>query len=175
MLMSLIRRPAYAGSIIYLLIVLAGCNNAATGPVPTSTTTDGSVVVPPTPTTPPTIDPNCVRREVEDWLQSESEFSFALINALGEAITLPPTGVKDVIDRLTTYQGALNQVKVPACAADHAVLVKGLFTRIIERLTAYQSGQTVELGKVYEEANQTYAEIRRIDQELRQRYQGLAR
>lgn len=175
MLTSLVRRLAYAGSFICLLIVLAGCNNASTGPVPTSTTASDAAVVPPTPTSIPTVDPNCVRRELEDWIQAESEFSFTLISVLGEAVTLPPTGMKDVIDRLTAIEGALNQVKVPGCAADHAVLVKGLFTRVIERLTAYQSGQTVELGKVYEEANQTYAEIRRIDQELRQRYQGLPR
>jgi hypothetical protein len=96
-----------------------------------------------------------------------------MITLLAQTQQLPPERIQAVIDQIVLYQDRLNAVAVPTCAAEHARLVKALFTRVLNRLTAHKNGEQVDLRRVYSESLTSYAEIRRVDRELRALYRQL--
>jgi hypothetical protein len=163
-------------AVCLMMILMTACGNSPSGPVPTAT-----AGIPPTdaPTETPqptaTADPQCRRRELEDWLQSSAQHSRGMMATLNEAAITPRDRIGDYISRIATIRNLIDDTTLPACASESKQAVMTLFEIVIARLTAFSNGEEVDMQQLVNDANGLYEVVKLKDAALRDLYQTLPR
>lgn len=160
----------------FVMLLMTACGNSPSGPVPTATPgvapTSGPTEPPP-PTA--TANPDCRKRELEDWLQASGQHSRGMMATLNDALITPREQIGDVLGRIVAIRNLLDSTKTPTCARDSKESVAALFDMVILRLTSFRDGENVDMQQLVNDANGLYGVVKLRDTDLRNLYKSLPR
>ncbi|MBX3084247.1 MAG: hypothetical protein KF716_21610 [Anaerolineae bacterium] len=172
---ALIRRGGLMAACLVMFLMTA-CGSSSSGPVPTATPGEPPTAVPTeTPQPTATADPDCRKREVEDWLQASGQHSRGMIMTLNTAVVTPREKIGDVLARINAIRALVDNTKVPGCATESKQAVTALFDIVVTRLTAFRDGQDIDMQALVNDASGLYEVVKLQDAALRKLYLRLPR
>ena len=158
------------------MMLMTACGNAPSGPVPTATAGIAPTSAPTdTPQPTATANPDCHRRELEDWLQASAQHSRGMMATLNSAIVTPREQIGDVLGRISAIRDLMDATKTPVCATESRQSVTALFDMVILRLTTFRDGENLDMQQLINDANALYEVVKLRDTALRNLYKSLPR